>query len=65
MFYDANIGERCEKIRTWFIFSGFLLHRMINKKPCYPHGRQSLSKVNFSNRTFSHIILCVAYAYIS
>lgn len=41
MIYDANIGERCETIRTWF-------ERWLNKKPCYPHGQQSLKKVKFA-----------------
>ena len=32
---------------------------MLNKKPCYPHGRQSLAKVKFSNETFSQSMMSV------
>ena len=35
------------------------LCKLLTKKPCYPHGRQSLAKVNFSQLTSSQSMLCV------
>ena len=30
MFYDANIGERCETVRTSFIIGDFILNIGLN-----------------------------------
>ena len=30
MFYDANIGERCETVRTWIIIGDFILNIGLN-----------------------------------
>ena len=37
----------------------FVLSVGKRKKPCYPHGQQSLAKVKFSNETFSQSMMFV------